>query len=50
LNSSYLVPPINVEGERGRKREIPSFFNHLCYAMVDDDIKITIMSPIFFPA
>jgi len=25
---------MNLEGERGRKREIPLIFNHVCYAMV----------------
>jgi len=27
-------PPINLDGERRRKREMPLFYNHLCYAMV----------------
>jgi len=32
--SSSPSPPINLEGERGRKRETPLFLNSLCYAMV----------------
>jgi len=28
------LPPINLDGEKGRKREIILFLNHLCYALV----------------